>query len=97
MNILLRSTRRSAYLSSHISRWLIHPQARAVAYLSREELVRALDDQIRAKYPRSLAAEVEAVVEARRGIWGGLSGGVLQLLKGREILYLGLTAEAKRK
>jgi hypothetical protein len=49
---------------------------RAIAHLSREELVRALDDQIRARYPKSSAAEVEAVVEARREIWGGASGGV---------------------
>ena len=51
-------------------------QARKTTYLSKEELARALDDQIRARYPRSLEAEVEAVVEARRGIWGGMSGGV---------------------
>ena len=51
-------------------------QVRAAAYLRREELARALDDQIRAKFPRSPVAEVEAVVEARREIWGGASGGV---------------------
>jgi hypothetical protein len=49
---------------------------RNTRYLTNEELARALDDQIRARYPRSSAAEVEAVVEARRGIWGGTSGGV---------------------
>ena len=51
-------------------------QVRKTTYLSKEELARALDDQIRARYPRSLQAEVEAVVEARRGIWGGVNGGV---------------------
>ena len=51
-------------------------QVRTNTHLSKEELARALDDQIRARYPRSSAAEVEAVVEARRGIWGGASGGV---------------------
>jgi hypothetical protein len=51
-------------------------QIRTATHLCREELARALDDQIRAKFPRSSAAEVEAVVEARREIWGGASGGV---------------------
>jgi hypothetical protein len=51
-------------------------QIRTATHLRREELARALDDQIRAKFPRSSAAEVEAVVEARREIWGGTSGGV---------------------
>ena len=51
-------------------------QIRTATYLRREELARALDDQIRAKFPRGLAAEVEAVVEARREIWGGVNGGV---------------------
>jgi hypothetical protein len=51
-------------------------QIRRTTHLTKEELARALDDQIRAKYPRSSAVEVEAVVEARRGIWGGASGGV---------------------
>jgi hypothetical protein len=49
---------------------------RTATYLRREELARALDDQIRAKFPKSSAAEIEAVVEARREIWGGASGGV---------------------
>lgn len=51
-------------------------QIRTATHLSEEALVRALDDQIRTRYPRSLAAEVAAVAEARRGIWGGASGGV---------------------
>jgi hypothetical protein len=51
-------------------------QIRTATHLRREELARALDDQIRAKFPRSSAVEVEAVVEARREIWGGTSGGV---------------------
>jgi hypothetical protein len=52
------------------------PQIRTATHLCREELARVLDDQIRAKFPRSSAAEVKAVVEARREIWGGASGGV---------------------
>ena len=62
---------------THLSQLLrcLH-QTRTAAYLSEEALVGALDDQIRARYPKSLAAEVAAVAEARRGIWGGVSGGV---------------------
>ena len=77
MNIWLRSILRPRLALRLPQRCLTRQQARAAAFLTAEEVARALDDQIRAKYPRSSAAEVEAVVEARRGIWGGQSGGVL--------------------
>ena len=60
-----------------LSKWPTRrPKTRGASFLTLEELGKTLDDQIRSLFPRSSAAEVEAVVGARRGIWGGLNGGM---------------------
>ena len=61
---------------------LTRPQIRLLHRLSREQAVQALDSQIRSLFPTTPAVEVEEVVRARRGIWGGLNGGELYLDSG---------------
>lgn len=74
MSLFLRLAHTKLAHPSQPSRCL--QQISKVACLKQGELARALDEQIRARYPENSVAEVEAVVQARTGIWGGMSSGV---------------------